>query len=490
MKTRVRLLMSYMLYVSLLFGLGMPAYAVADTTAPVVKDVYITNPKDSYSEGDVIYFNIQLDEDSNLEYANLSFELEGGNAEIDSFDTSYDSATKIVTIEFVIDDSVSSGTWKFDELIVMDCYGNFVLYYSFERDTPTFLKDLSFEVVGNVTDTSAPIVKDIYITNPKDSYTEGDQVYINIVFEEDSDLDFACIEFKNDENSTLLKGFAYSYDLETKTASFKFVIDDSVSSGTWKFNYISARDYYGNFILQHSYDYDIGILKDFSFKVDNTKENNTPSSPDDFLTYDWTGCVGSSPTISITSSTNELYTMVVLPGSISSDVTITHTGSSSIIIGSWGQYTEGYELKFSVPGVYKLKFIQNVTKETLYYYANITDHEINSYTEHDGLKIGTCKQCNEKVEQFGAPSWRVENKKLVGTEYTTGQVMIALYGENGRLIKVKFCEKGEAKTIGGTTVYRYLAPIFSKDDLAQSKQILCFNFTEQSSPIRNAIKFF
>ncbi|MBQ1998938.1 MAG: hypothetical protein II220_05565, partial [Spirochaetales bacterium] len=56
----MKVLVTYLLCVSMLLGLGVPAYAATDTTAPVVKDIYITNPKDAYTEGDEIYFNVLL----------------------------------------------------------------------------------------------------------------------------------------------------------------------------------------------------------------------------------------------------------------------------------------------------------------------------------------------------------------------------------------------------------------------------------------------
>ena len=488
-KTRLRLSISWLLCVARLCGLGAPVYAAADTTAPVVKDISIVNPKDSYSEGDIIYFNVLLEEDSDLDYAMLQFTIDGGNAYVYEYDASYNLETKIASFEFLIDDSVSSGTWKFNEISVRDCYGNYKWYRYYDADA-AFLKDLSFEVVGNATDTTPPVIKDIYITNPKDSYVEGDHVYINILFEEDSDLDYASLDFQKDNDGKAISNFADSYDPETKIASFKFLIDESVSSGIWKFKKIIVMDYYGNYVVDWYFDSVESFLKDFSFEVDNSKENSTPSTPDDFLTFDWTGCVDAKPTVSLTSSTNQLYTMVVLPGSASSDVTITHTGSSSIVIGSWGQFTEGYQLTFPAPGVYKLKFIQNVTKDSLYYYANITDHEIGAYTESEGLKIATCKTCGTTFEQVGTPSWRVENNKLVGTEYTTGLVMIGLYDGNGRLINAKYCEKGDEKIIGGTTLYNYTAPRFTKAELSQAEQILCFNFTEQYIPIRDRIEIF
>ena len=539
----------------------------------------------------------------------MHFRVDGSSAEIYTSFISYDADTKIATCKLLIDDSVSSGTWKLFDISVRDYYNNYKSYHSHELDTE-MVEALSLEVVGNGTEITAPVIKDVYIANPKDSYTEGDQVYINVLLEEESDLDFAKLTFASGNGGKLISEYCTSYNPTTKIASFRFLIDESVIDGTWKFFSINVCDYYGNYVLYYSFDSEAAFLQDFSFKVDNTKEKDSPSSPDDFFTYDWIGCADSKPTVSLTSSTNQLYTMVVLPGSAASDVTITHTGSSSIIIGSWGRFTEGYELKFPVPGVYKLKFVQNVTNDTLYYYANITDHAVEtiiegkaptcsetgltegkkcgscgkifvtqeiipvtahnwdqgivttqptetsegvltyrctncseiktevidklehvhnyvavitnptctedgytthtcsgcgdyyvdsyvsatghsfSYTENEGLKIGACQNCNAKVEQFGAPSWRLENNKLVGAEYTTGQVMIALYGENGRLIKAKFCWKGEAKTIDGLTLYRYKAPTFTKSDLAQAKQVLCFNFTEQYSPIRDVIEVF
>ena len=489
MKKHLRLSMSWLLCVAMLFGLGAPVYAAADTTAPVVKDVYITNPKDSYTEGDIIYFNVLLEEDSDLDYAKLQFSIDGGNAFVFEYDDPYNPETKIASFEFLIDDSMSSGTWKFDELIVRDCFGNYK-WYNYDDAEGSFLKDLSFEVVGNATDTMSPVIKDIYITNPKDSYTEGDQVYINILLEEDSDLDYASLHLKKNNVGKAVTKFAHSYNPETKIASFEFLIDDSMSSGTWKFDELIIRDYYGNFLLYYYFDSDAGFLKDFSFKVDNSNESTPPCTPDDFLTYDWTGCVDTKPTVSLTSSTNQLYTMVALPGSASSDVTMTHTGSSSIVIGSWGRFTEGYQLTFPAPGVYKLKFIQNVTNDSLYYYANITDHEVSTYTENEGLKIATCKTCDTTFEQVGTPSWRMENNKLVGTEYTTGLVMIGLYDENGSLINAKYCERGDEKIIGGTTFCSYTAPQFTKAELSQAEQILCFNFTEQYIPIRDRIEIF
>ena len=344
------------------------------------------------------------------------------------------------------------------------------------------------------TDTAAPVVNDAYIsyyiTNPQASYTEGDIIYINILLRENYDLDYARLEFLIDGSNAMISEYADSYDPKTKIASFKFLIDASIANGTWKFFYIDVSDYFGNFEMKWYFDSDAGFLRDFSFEVDNTKENNTPSTPDDFRTYDWTGCVDTKPTVSLTSSTNQLYTMVALPGSASSDVTMTHTGSSSIVIGSWGRFTEGYQLTFPAPGVYKLKFIQNVTNDSLYYYANITDHEVSTYTENEGLKIATCKTCDTTFEQVGTPSWRMENNKLVGTEYTTGLVMIGLYDENGSLINAKYCERGDEKIIGGTTFCSYTAPQFTKAELSQAEQILCFNFTEQYIPIRDRIEIF
>ena len=120
MKKYLRLSMSWLLCVAMLFGLGAPVYAAADTTAPVVKDISIVNPKDSYSEGDIIYFNVLLEEDSDLDYAMLQFTIDGGNAYVYEYDASYNLETKIASFEFLIDDSMSSGTWKFDELIVRD----------------------------------------------------------------------------------------------------------------------------------------------------------------------------------------------------------------------------------------------------------------------------------------------------------------------------------------------------------------------------------
>ena len=332
-----------------------------------------------------------------------------------------------------------------------------------------------------------PYIVGMDIVNPKVSYTEGDKIYFNVVFMGKPSVKNAGITFTTENYDAILLAEFVSFDPVAKIALLKALIDETTPSGSWHLNDIFYTDSNGTHKLKFNFDFKKDMLVAVEFKTDKLGENTAPCEPDDFLTYDWIGCVDSKLTVSLTSSTNELYTMVVLPGSPASDVTMTHTGSSSIIIGNWGRFTEGYELNFSAPGVYKLKFVQNRTTETLYYYANITDHEIDSYTEREGLKIGTCKQCNEKVEQFGTPSWRVENKKLVGTEYTTGQVMIALYGENGRLLKVKSCEKGDAKIIDGTTMYRYQAPSFTKAELTQAKQVLCFNFTKQFSPIRDVI---
>jgi len=487
MKKHLKLSMSWLLCVAMLFGLGAPVYAAADTTAPVVKDMCIVNPKTSYTEGDEIYFNLLVEEDSDLDYVYIYFKIDGVTTLLSAKLVSYDSVTNIASCKLFIDDSVSSGIWNFYCVDIRDYYNNSKSYYSKDFNAVT-VDALSIEVVGNIADITAPVVKDVYITNPKTSYTEGDEIYFNLLVEEDSDLDYAYIYFKIDGVTTLLSAKLVSYDSVINIASCKLFIDDSVSSGIWNFYCVDIRDHYNNSKSYYSKDFDTVTVDALSIKIGNSEENNNPYTPDDFLTYDWTGCVGLTPTVSLTSSTNELYTMVVLPGSASSDVTITHTGSSSIVIGSWGQFTEGYQLTFPAPGVYKLKFIQNVTKNSLYYYANITDHEVGAYTENEGLKIATCKTCGTTFEQVGTPSWRVENNKLIGTEYTTGQVMIALYEENGHLINAKYCEKSDVIIIDGATLYRYIAPDFTKSELQQAKRILCFSFTEQTVPVRDVIK--
>ena len=120
-------------------------------------------------------------------------------------------------------------------------------------------------------------------------------------------------------------------------------------------------------------------------------------------------------------------------------------------------------------------------------YADALGHNFE-YTDSEGLKTGHCSRCEAEDVQIGTPSWRVEDGKLVGTEYTTGQVLIALYGENGRLIAVKFCVRAEEVTVGGVEVYRFTAPEFTEEEIANATKILCFNLTEDRTPLREVHK--
>ena len=133
MKKHLRLSMSWLLCIAMLFGLGAPVYAATDTAAPVVNDAYIsyyiTNPQASYTEGDIIYINILLRENYDLDYARLEFLIDGSNAMISEYADSYDPKTKIASFKFLIDDSVSSGTWRFYEIMIRDCYGDYKSYH-------------------------------------------------------------------------------------------------------------------------------------------------------------------------------------------------------------------------------------------------------------------------------------------------------------------------------------------------------------------------
>lgn len=106
------------------------------------------------------------------------------------------------------------------------------------------------------------------------------------------------------------------------------------------------------------------------------------------------------------------------------------------------------------------------------------------YIDEDGLNTGSCSRCGVTDVHIGTPSWCMEDGELKGAEYTTGFVIIALYGENGRLIAVKFCDKTEWTTVDGVTIYRFTAPEFSAKQLEKAQKILCFNFTERYAPIR------
>ena len=111
-------------------------------------------------------------------------------------------------------------------------------------------------------------------------------------------------------------------------------------------------------------------------------------------------------------------------------------------------------------------------------------HSFTRYEAEEGLLVACCDHgCGLRDETVGTPSWRLENGEIRGAEYTTGLAMIALYGENGRLISAKFCPRTEWRVLE-EMIYRLVAPDFTEEQLAKAEKILCFNFNENHVPLR------
>ena len=122
------------------------------------------------------------------------------------------------------------------------------------------------------------------------------------------------------------------------------------------------------------------------------------------------------------------------------------------------------------------------------YTVAATGHLFTTYRSEEGLLVAKCERnCGETDKKIGTPSWRVESSVLKGEEYTTGYVAIALYGEDGRLIAAKFCERAQWSTVNGMTVYRHTAPKFTAAQLAATRKMACFNLNERYIPLRDAV---
>ncbi len=252
-----------------------------DITPPVVTGIYMNSPGVTVTVGDTLYFDIEVEDESEITDVMLGFSSVDSNG-IDittayAYLDSYDAESHIAKAVLEVKDSVPSATWEMSYIRIEDYYGNYFMT-SKSFDNVDF-KSVTFTVTGTSGDITPPIVKSVIPESQEATVTVGDTLYFDIEVEEESVITDVMLGFSPvDSNGIdITTAYAYldSYDAESHIAKAVLEVKDSVPSATWEMSYIRIEDYYGNYFMT-SKSFDNVDFKSVTFTVTGTSGDITP----------------------------------------------------------------------------------------------------------------------------------------------------------------------------------------------------------------------
>lgn len=235
--------------------------AAEDIEAPIAKAVNLLNETVSVTVGDILRFQVEIDDDSLISEVTLAFKLDGESNNLNVLYArlaSYDQGTGIAQAELKITEKTPSAMWTLDHIIVEDCYGNRSLSADYNSDIIDFAS-CYFIVTDTPTDTKAPVITAVNLMNGSPVCTAGDVLKFNVEIDDASIISYVSLAFKLDgepDNLNTLYARISSYNYETRIAQAELTITDTIPSAKWVLNHIIAEDCYGNRSVTADYNTD------------------------------------------------------------------------------------------------------------------------------------------------------------------------------------------------------------------------------------------
>ena len=247
-----------------------------DLTPPVVKSVSMDNPGGTVIVGDTLYFDVEVEDKSEVTGGYLSFyaDTTDGRNSVSTRFVSYDSETHIVKMTLQIQDDTPSGVWRLNSVAMSDYYGNSITYRKDYLPGDIPFDDYVFTVSETSGDLTPPVVKSVSMDNPGGTVIVGDTLYFDVEVEDKSEVTGGYLSFyadTTDGRNSVSTRFV-SYDSETHIVKMMLPIQDNIPSGVWRLNSVTMSDYYGNSITYRK-DYSPGDISfdNYIFTVASTE---------------------------------------------------------------------------------------------------------------------------------------------------------------------------------------------------------------------------
>ena len=246
--------LAWLLSISLCLSL-CPVSSVAisnDIAAPVPTGISMEAPGATVAPGDILYFNVNVTDESDIDRVYLCFDLTGENAAEISLESDrmvlYDKETGVAQVKLEVKGDMLSGKYVLDYIYVVDYYGNTEYYHDGQIEAS--FDEICFTITGTSTDITAPIPTGVSMENPGATVTSGDTLYFNVNVTDESDIDrvYLCFDLtgENAAEISLESDRMVSYDKETGVAQVKLEVMEDMLSGKYVLDYIYVVDYYGN----------------------------------------------------------------------------------------------------------------------------------------------------------------------------------------------------------------------------------------------------
>ena len=193
--------------------------APPDTTAPIIESITSPLNNQQLSLGDTFYFQVKVEDESDIAAASCSFTATDGST-LSYSNYTYNESNK--TITFTLDSITKDWhpqTWSLKTLTVSDT----------ENNTKT-LNDIdtsSMAISFSVEDVRDPIIKKVTSEQNEQILKAGDKIIINVELEEDSGIFEAGAFFENQNSTRLFSTRIFNYDQSTKICQIEITIDDN-----------------------------------------------------------------------------------------------------------------------------------------------------------------------------------------------------------------------------------------------------------------------
>lgn len=125
------------------------------------------------------------------------------------------------------------------------------------------------------------------------------------------------------------------------------------------------------------------------------------------------------------------------------------------------------------------------------------EHRFSDYDRYDpetGASAAVCDGgcgATDIRSVHAEPQWSWNETGLAGEDYGTGQVLLALFDQDKRMLAVDFCEGEAVDQVGDTVIFRYTPPQFSGEVLRKTAYLVRFSLNLDGSfiPLMQSILF-
>ncbi|MBQ4322931.1 MAG: hypothetical protein IJC19_03225, partial [Clostridia bacterium] len=152
-----------------------------DTTAPVITALSITQQGQTLKAGDTLTLNLSITEESDISTCQIVFRNETTGATINAQDSFTNRADGKYSYTYKIADDMSSGKWVFYSTFIGDKYS------MYGNDTIHDKSNVFFYVENASSDTTAPVITALSITQQGQTLKAGDTLTLNLSITEESD---------------------------------------------------------------------------------------------------------------------------------------------------------------------------------------------------------------------------------------------------------------------------------------------------------------